>query len=242
MNPDNVPCSPERRHHVVSSDLCVAWVSTPRLVRGTGVCVQKKKHWLSLHISVMGDREADKMTLWQFSQEAASSLARGRDRGVDKQMLFITQGWWESTVYGLVCLCMSMCVFWGVQVEVWSMCRSVFGVHVIILCVCLYSVVNMWHTELWGTHKPEKAAGRKSHHNKGNLAPGDGPCTAILLFKAPRPLWEQCALVHMFQCFFFYEMDIKIKSNTWTGFGKRRFLRTGLNLNVCFLLYWESLW
>ena len=42
----------------------------------------------------MGDREADKMTLWQCSQEEASSHARGRDGGTDKQMLFITQGWW----------------------------------------------------------------------------------------------------------------------------------------------------
>ena len=38
------------------------------------------------------------MTLWQCSQEDASSHARGRDGGVDKQMLFITQGWWGLTV------------------------------------------------------------------------------------------------------------------------------------------------
>lgn len=59
-----------------------------------GACGQKKKARLSLHILVMGDREADKMTLWQFSQEEASSHARGSDGGMDKQMLFITQGWW----------------------------------------------------------------------------------------------------------------------------------------------------
>lgn len=52
----------------------------------------------------MGDREADKMTLWQCSQEEASSHARGRDGGMDKQMLFITQGWW-----GFACACVGLC-------------------------------------------------------------------------------------------------------------------------------------
>lgn len=48
----------------------------------------------------MADREADKMTLWQRSQEEASSHARGRDRGKDKQMLFITHGWWGFNSVG----------------------------------------------------------------------------------------------------------------------------------------------
>ncbi|CAF96729.1 unnamed protein product [Tetraodon nigroviridis] len=42
----------------------------------------------------MADRGAYKMTLWQHSHKEASSHARGRDEGKDKQMLFITQGWW----------------------------------------------------------------------------------------------------------------------------------------------------
>lgn len=40
------------------------------------------------------------MTLWQGSQEDANSHARGRDVGMDKQMLFITQGWWGWTRVG----------------------------------------------------------------------------------------------------------------------------------------------
>lgn len=58
----------------------------------------------------MADREADKMTLWQCSQEEASSHARGRDGGTDKQMLFITQGWWGSTVWASVSIYMHVCV------------------------------------------------------------------------------------------------------------------------------------
>lgn len=53
-----------------------------------------KKAQLSLQILRMADREADKMALWQHSHKEASSHARGRDGGKDKQMLFITQGWW----------------------------------------------------------------------------------------------------------------------------------------------------
>lgn len=58
----------------------------------------------------MVDRKAGKMTLWQCSQEEASSRARGRDGGTDKQMLFITQGWWGWSVCGLVHLCVCVCL------------------------------------------------------------------------------------------------------------------------------------
>lgn len=60
----------------------------------------KKSLIVTTHL-VMGDGKADEMTLWQRSQEEASSHARGRDGGMDKQMLFITQGWWGGLCVGL---------------------------------------------------------------------------------------------------------------------------------------------
>lgn len=68
----------------------------------------------------MGDREADKMTLWQCCQEEASSHARGRDGGMDKQMLFITQGWWGFDCVWALLSIYPMCVI------VWRWYMSVY--------------------------------------------------------------------------------------------------------------------
>lgn len=60
-----------------------------------------KKAQLSLQILVRADREADKMTLWQRSHKEASSHARGRDGGKDKQMLSSPRGGGGSALHEL---------------------------------------------------------------------------------------------------------------------------------------------
>ena len=123
---------------------------------GNGLC---KKAWLSLHILVMGDRVAEKMTLWQRSQEEAGSHARGRDGGMDKQMLLITQGCW-----GLDCVWAFVCTFClCARVEVPHNC-----VHASLLvypCVCTRccECIPSACTREWIFQQPQSAWGTATY-------------------------------------------------------------------------------
>lgn len=148
----------------------------------------------------MADREADKMTLWQCSQEEASSHARGRDGGTDKQMLFITQGWWGFSVCGPVWVYMSVCLR-SHKVEVVHECVwvSLYVTVCLSACdnvcvsVCMCKSVFQHPQSAWGRGTYKRHLARRAKTTKVTL-----PLVMYSVFS--HCSWGKCDICGVWTC------------------------------------------